>query len=181
MILFAITLTATAQNDNQMSALISLSNKFTLIKWDKQDSKTWYAVMSHPISYYNYYAVTGKNIRPKNRDVNDVITRGVDREKFAAKASSLYSGMFFHVATATELQRALAKHYNISSENGPYSCATSGFYLACDYKTYKRMKLKVKEYLEEKKSGKTVKKVKKTKNGTKIRRGKRKVTPGAVG
>ena len=50
MILFAITLTATAQNDNQMSALISLSNKFTLIKWDQQDSKTWYAVMSHPIS-----------------------------------------------------------------------------------------------------------------------------------
>ena len=167
-VLTVITLTATAQDGNRRSAQISLAQKFVLVKYDKDDQKTWYAVMSFPVTYYNYYAVTGRNIRPQNKDINSVIMMGDnEKQKFAHAASNLFDGVTFRVASTTELHRALSKHFNIQSENGPYSCATNGFYLSCSYKTYKRMKKLINEYLSDKKS----KQVKKTKQ-TKIRNGK---------
>ena len=153
LVLFALVQAATAQetekvSGNQRSAQISLAQKFMLIKYDKNNTKTWYAVMSYPVTYYNYYAVYGKNVKPYGKDINDVMMMGdKKRHDFAAAASSLFSGLSIHVATATELHRALAKHYNLSSENGPYSHTTNGFYLACDYSTYKRMRKLIKMYL----------------------------------
>ena len=52
----------------------------------------------------------------------------------------------FHIASTSELYKALNLHYNIQSENGPYSIATKGFYLATDYTGYQRMKALAKKY-----------------------------------
>ena len=52
----------------------------------------------------------------------------------------------FHIASTSELYKALNLHYNIQSENGPYSIATKGFYLVTDYTGYQRMKALVKKY-----------------------------------
>ena len=154
--LLTIVLTATAQETrekvsrNRISAQISFAQKFMLIKLDKKNEKTWYAVMSYPVTYYNYYAVYGKNVKPQGRDINDVMMMGDKKKRdFAADAAKLYSGLSFHVATATELQRALGRNYNVASENGPYSHATNGFDLACPYSTYLRMKKLIKAYRDQ--------------------------------
>lgn len=142
-ILFAMAVLNASAQHGSTGELVNLAQKFMLIKTKKP-----YAVMSYPVTYWDYYIITGKNIRPTYRSAVDVapISGHEDRVKVAKKASQLYSGITVHVATASELHTALGLRYNISSENGPYSHATSGFYLAMDYDSYKKMKKLVSQY-----------------------------------
>lgn len=117
---------------------ISLAQNFMLIT----KAKTPYAVMSHPITYWQYYVVTGKKITPPSKSVTEVAPFYTDnkaKENFAKQASLLWGGIKVHVATAAELQTALKYHYNISSESGPYSHTTKGIYLAMSEANYKKM------------------------------------------
>ena len=142
-ILFVMAVLNVAAQHGSTGELVNLAQKFMLIKTNKP-----YAVMSYPVTYWDYYIITGKNIRPSYRSATDVapISGHEDRIKVAKKASQLYSGITVHVATASELHTALGLRYNISSENGPYSHATNGFYLAMDYDSYKKMKKLVSQY-----------------------------------
>ena len=147
-LLVAIVMGATAQNmsSQRRAQLVASSTKFALIK-DGKNKKNWFAVMYFPVSYGDYYGVTGKNKRPRNSSITDVMAMGdTDKRKFVQACNSFDNRMKFHVATTSELYKALNKRYNIQSENGPYSIATKGFYLAMDYNSYKRMKALVKKY-----------------------------------
>ena len=139
MVLMALALTAGAQNISQQrrAQLTASSTKFTLVKIGK-NKKNWYALMYFPVSYGDYYGVTGVNKRPRNASITDVMMMS-DTDKFDKK-------MKFHIASTSELYKALNLHYNIQSENGPYSIATKGFYLVTDYTGYQRMKALVKKY-----------------------------------
>ncbi len=143
-----MSMTAGAQNmsSQRRAQLVASSTKFALIKIGK-DTKKWYALMYFPVSYGDYYGVTGKNKRPRNASITDVMSMSdTDKRKFVQACNAFDNRMKFHVATTSELYKALNKHYNIQSENGPYSIATKGFYLAMDYNSYKRMKALVKKY-----------------------------------
>lgn len=148
MVLMALALTAGAQNLNSQrrAQLVASSTKFTLVKIGK-NTKDWYALMYFPVSYGDYYGVTGKNKRPRYASITDVMPMSdMDKKKFVQACNSFDNRMKFHVASNNELQKAVNKRYNIQSENGPYSFATKGFYLAMDYESYKRMKALVKKY-----------------------------------
>ncbi len=127
--------------------LKSLSTKFVVIK-DGEDKKKWYVLMNYPVSYGDYYGVTGINKRPRNANIFDVITSLSEPEKrrFVKAINSIDSRMQVRIATANQLQNALSKKYNISSENGPYSIATNGFYLYMSYNSYLRMRQLRKQY-----------------------------------
>lgn len=121
--------------------LKSLSTKFVVIK-EGEDTKKWYVLMFYPVSYGDYYGVTGINKRPRNANIFDVITSlsEPEKERFVKAINSIDSRMQVRIATANQLQNALSKKYNISSENGPYSIATNGFYLYMSYNSYLRMR-----------------------------------------
>ena len=121
--------------------LKSLSTKFVVIK-EGEDKKKWYVLMNYPVSYGDYYGVTGINKRPRNANIFDVITSlsEPEKERFVKAINSIDSRMQVRIATANQLQNALSKKYNISSENGPYSIATNGFYLYMSYNSYLRMR-----------------------------------------
>jgi uncharacterized protein YjhX (UPF0386 family) len=103
--------------------------------------------MYFPVSYGDYYGVTGVNKRPRNASITDVMMMSdTDKKKFLKKLNAFDKKMKFHIASTSELYKALNMHYNIQSENGPYSIATKGFYLVTDYTGYQRMKALVKKY-----------------------------------
>ena len=118
-----------------------------VIKED-EDKKKWYVLMYYPVSYGDYYSVTGINKRPRNANIFDIITGLSESEKkqFLKACNSIDSRMQVRIATPNELQYALNKKYNISSENGPYSIATNGFYLYMSYNSYLRMRELRKQY-----------------------------------
>ena len=148
MVLMALALTAGAQNISQQrrAQLTASSTKFTLVKIGK-NKKNWYALMYFPVSYGDYYGVTGVNKRPRNASITDVMMMSdTDKKKFLKTLNAFDKKMKFHIASTSELYKALNLHYNIQSENGPYSIATKGFYLVTDYTGYQRMKALVKKY-----------------------------------
>ena len=147
-LLVAIVMGATAQNLSQQrrAQLKASSTKFTLVKVGK-NKKNWFAVMYFPVSYGDYYGVTGVNKRPRNESITDVMMMSdTDKKKFLKALNAFDKKMKFHIASTSELYKALNLHYNIQSENGPYSIATKGFYLVTDYTGYQRMKALVKKY-----------------------------------
>lgn len=141
-------LTAGAQNLSQQrrAQLKASSTKFTLVKVGK-NKKNWFALMYFPVSYGDYYGVTGVNKRPRNESITDVMMMSdTDKKKFLKALNAFDKKMKFHIASTSELYKALNLHYNIQSENGPYSIATKGFYLVTDYTGYQRMKALAKKY-----------------------------------
>ena len=132
--LLGMTTVTMAQNydNNRKKAMYDASGKFTVV-----DNK--YAVMYYPVTYYDYYAVTGKKVNGR-KGINDVMPmQQNDRVRFAQDASALNKKVSFHVASSSELQQALQKKKNIQSESGPYNTSTKGFYLAMDYQSYQAM------------------------------------------
>jgi hypothetical protein len=147
-LLVAIVMGATAQNmsSQRRAQLVASSTKFALIK-DGKNKKNWFAVMYFPVSYGDYYGVTGVNKRPRNESITDVMMMSdTDKKKFLKALNAFDKKMKFHIASTSELYKALNLHYNIQSENGPYSIATKGFYLVTDYTGYQRMKALAKKY-----------------------------------
>ena len=147
-LLVAIVMGATAQNmsSQRRAQLVASSTKFALIK-DGKNKKNWFAVMYFPVSYGDYYGVTGVNKRPRNESITDVMMMSdTDKKKFLKALNAFDKKMKFHIASTSELYKALNLHYNIQSENGPYSIATKGFYLVTDYTGFQRMKALAKKY-----------------------------------
>ena len=146
--IIAITMTASAQmptDEGQLKALYDFSSKFTLVKI--QSIKP-YAVMWYPVTYYDYYAGTGKKMNPRNVGINAVYALSDnEKKKFVAQLNQLDKKITVHLATQKELTDAINyRRYNIQSENGPYNVVTRGFYIAMDKASYERMQQLRKRY-----------------------------------
>ena len=139
--LMGMATSAVAQNydSNRQKAMYDASSKFIVV--DKK-----FAVMNYPVTYYDYYAVTGKKANGRNSITAVMPMSTNDRARFSQAASAIDKKMTFHVATTNELQQALQKKLNIQSEAGPYNFTTQGFYLAMDYQRYLRMQSLRKQY-----------------------------------
>lgn len=147
---FAMTTTVSAQmpaDKGQLKALYDFSSKFTLVKPQSGHLKP-YAVMWYPVTYYDYYAGTGKKMNPRSVGINAVyMLSDVEKKKFVEKLNKLDKKITVRLASNEELRTAIDnRRYNIQSENGPYNVVTKGFYISMDQASYKRMQELRKKY-----------------------------------
>ena len=141
-VLIATSVTTTAQDwmkdNNRVQAVYDFFGKFIYV--DKE--KPAYCVMNYPITYMDVYAITGKWTNPHGVSINAVVNvPDGERKKLATQAQQFYNNLNVHVATSSELSRALKLRYNIQSEGGPYNYSTKGFYLATPKRSYVKILL----------------------------------------
>ena len=140
---FGATVSAQTYDANRKKALVDASKKFVNVPDGSYQSN--FAVTNYPITYKDYYAVTGKRVNGKNSFTAVMPMTQSEQQAFLKAANSIDAKMQFRVASAAELQKALQKKKNIQSENGPYNVTTKGFYLSMSYSSKLRMMQLVKQ------------------------------------
>lgn len=138
---FAMSMTASAQKvsrDEQANAMIDMMRMFVPVGKE-------FAVMTYPVTWREYRVISGKK-PPKGTSIMSVVMLSSPEQKKVADDLTKHdgNGVKYRVATSAELQKALQKKINISSETGPRNYATKGFYLAISYNDY----LKIQQMLQ---------------------------------
>lgn len=139
--LLAVTTTVSAQKvsrEEQANAMIDMMRMFAPVGKE-------FAVMTYPVTWRQYRVISGKKL-PKGTSIMSVVMLSSPEQKKVADAMTKNdgNGVKYRVATSAELQKALQKRINISSEAGPHTHVTKGFYLAISYNDY----LKIQQMLQ---------------------------------